>query len=45
MTDEPRIWGDMRENGKDKLIWELENYEYEGNRLAPDPKNGREDSY
>jgi len=24
VTGEPRFWGDVVENGKDKLIWEFE---------------------
>ena len=27
MTGVSRVWGDVRENGNDKLVWEFENYE------------------
>jgi len=26
VTGEPRFWGDVRENGKDKLVWEFEDW-------------------
>ena len=45
VTDEPRVWGDVRDNRKDKLVRKFENCENGRNRLAPDPKNGRGDSY
>ena len=45
VTSEPRVWGDVRENGKDKLVRKFENCENGRNRLVPDPKNGQEDSY
>jgi len=35
---EPRLWGDVKENGKDKLVWELEDCEA-WNRSIFDPKN------
>jgi hypothetical protein len=25
VTGEPRVWGDVGENGKDELVWEFEN--------------------
>ena len=39
VTGEIRIWGYVRENGKDELVWELKNYKNKGNGLASDPKN------
>ena len=27
VTGELRVWGNMREDGKDELVWEFENYE------------------
>ena len=29
VTEEPWVWGDVREDGKDKLIRKFENYESE----------------
>ena len=30
----PRVWGDMRENGEDGLVWEFENCENGRNKLG-----------
>ena len=38
LTGEPRVRGDMRKNGKDKLIWEFEDWEIGRKRLVFDPE-------
>jgi len=38
-TGELRLWGDVRENGKDKLAWELEDCEAWISGSTFDPKN------
>ena len=30
----PRVWGDVRENGEDGLVWEFENCENGRNKLG-----------
>ena len=37
MTGDPRVWGDVREDGKNELVWEFENWTV-SDRLAVDPK-------
>ena len=38
----PRVWGDVREDGKYQLVWEFKNWE---NELASDSEDWRESSY
>ena len=37
-----RVWGGMRENGEEKLVWESENCENGRNKLAFDLESWRE---
>ena len=44
-TGEPRVRGDVREDGNDKFIWEFENYKSEMERVNFRPKEVMGESY
>lgn len=45
VTSELRLWGDVRENGENQLVWDSENCEQEMEILVFNRRRRRENSY